>query len=126
MDSVTEQSREGTASRSNALRIDSEAVPGHVVDEVVRGTVQETLKVLRDIKAERACGAGRYQRGPDRQDQQIDAWPKRPIEGRQAYVYLDGIWLKRSWGGEIQNVAGRVAIGVNHEGFREVVAWPRG
>ena len=43
---------------------------------------------------------------------QIDAWRNRPIEGEHAYVYLDGIWLKRSWGGEVKNVAVLVAIGV--------------
>ncbi len=26
---------------------------------------------------------------------QIEAWRNRPIEGQHAYVYLDGIWLKR-------------------------------
>ena len=36
---------------------------------------------------------------------QIEAWRNRPIEGQHAYVYLDGIWLKRSWGGEVKNVA---------------------
>src|SRR6201987_1626467 len=35
----------------------------------------------------------------------IEAWRNRPIEGEHAYVFLDGIWLKRSWGGEIRNVA---------------------
>jgi len=36
-------------------------------------------------------------------------------------VYLDGIWLKRSWGGEVKNVAVLVAIGVNQErGLRGV------
>ena len=29
---------------------------------------------------------------------QIEVWRKRRIEGDHAYVYLDGIWLKRSWG----------------------------
>jgi putative transposase len=52
---------------------------------------------------------------------QIHEWRSRPIEGEHAYVYLDGIWLKRSWGGEVKNVAVLVAIGVNREGFREVL-----
>jgi len=38
-----------------------------------------------------------------------------------AYVYLDGIVLKRSWAGEITNVSVLVAIGVNDQGFREVL-----
>jgi putative transposase len=31
------------------------------------------------------------------------------------------LWLKRSWGGEVRNVSLLVAIGVNDEGFREVL-----
>ena len=52
---------------------------------------------------------------------QIDAWRNRPIEGEHAYVYLDGIWLKRSWGGEVKNVAVLVAIGVRRDGYREIL-----
>lgn len=52
---------------------------------------------------------------------QIDAWRNRPIEGEHAYVYLDGIWLKRSWGGEVKNVAVLVAIGVRNDGYREIL-----
>jgi putative transposase len=51
----------------------------------------------------------------------IEVWRNRPIEGRHAYVYLDGIWLKRSWGGEVKTVAVLVAIGVNEEGFRDIL-----
>ena len=51
----------------------------------------------------------------------IDAWRNRPIEGEHPYVYLDGIWLKRSWGGEVKNVAILVAIGVDSEGNREIL-----
>jgi putative transposase len=52
---------------------------------------------------------------------QIEAWRNRPIEGQHAYVYLDGIWLKRSWGGEVKNVAVLVAIGVRGDGQREIL-----
>ena len=48
-------------------------------------------------------------------------WRNRPIEGEHAYVYLDGIWLKRSWGGEVKNVAVLVAIGVREDGYREIL-----
>jgi transposase-like protein len=51
----------------------------------------------------------------------IDAWRNRPIEGEHPYVYLDGIWLKRSWGGEVKKVAILVAIGVDSEGNREIL-----
>ena len=51
----------------------------------------------------------------------IEAWRNRPIESRHAYVYLDGIWLKRSWGGEVKNVAVLVAVGVDADGHREML-----
>lgn len=50
---------------------------------------------------------------------QIEAWRNQPIEGEHAYVFLDGLWLKRSWGGEVKNVSVLVAIGVNQDGYRE-------
>jgi transposase-like protein len=53
--------------------------------------------------------------------ERIEAWRNQPIEGRFAYVYLDGIWLKRSWGGEVKNVAVLVAIGVDQDGYRQIL-----
>jgi len=53
---------------------------------------------------------------------QIEIWQQRPLQGAHPYVYLDGLWLKRSWAGEVRNVAVLVAIGVDEEGFREVLA----
>ena len=52
----------------------------------------------------------------------IDAWRNRPIEGEHPYVFVDGIWLKRAWGGEVENVAVLVAIAVGADGYREILA----
>lgn len=51
----------------------------------------------------------------------IEKWRNRPIEGLHPYVYLDGIALKRSWGGEVRTVSVLVAVGVNTEGYREIL-----
>lgn len=56
----------------------------------------------------------------------IERWRNRPIEGRHPYVYLDGIVLKRSWAGEVRNVSVLVAIGVNADGFREILGVAEG
>jgi putative transposase len=56
----------------------------------------------------------------------IEQWRNRQIEGSHPYVYLDGIALKRSWGGEVRNVSVLVAIGVNHEGYREILGVAEG
>ena len=42
------------------------------------------------------------------------------------YVFIDGIYLKRSWGGEFENVAILVAIAVNQDGYREVIGAAEG
>jgi putative transposase len=51
----------------------------------------------------------------------IKQWRNQKLEGDYPYVYLDGICLKRSWGGEVRNVSVLVAIGVAVDGFREVL-----
>ncbi len=58
--------------------------------------------------------------------ERIEKWRNEPIEGDFAYVALDGIWLKRSWGGEVKNVAVLVAIGVDQEGYRHVLGVAEG
>jgi transposase-like protein len=56
----------------------------------------------------------------------IEQWRMRPIQGEHTFVYLDGICLKRTWGGEVRNVSVLVAIGVNQEGYREVLGVAEG
>ena len=51
----------------------------------------------------------------------IDEWRNAPITKRFPYVFADGIWLKRSWGGAVENVAVLVFIGVHEEGHREIL-----
>ncbi|MGI5831802.1 MAG: IS256 family transposase [Thermoguttaceae bacterium] len=56
----------------------------------------------------------------------IESWRSRPLTGEYAYVYLDGAYLKRSWGGEIQNVSILLAIGVDSDGHREILGAAEG
>lgn len=51
----------------------------------------------------------------------IEAWRNQPIQGEHPYVYLDGIVMKRTWAGEVRHVSLLVAIGVNAEGYREIL-----
>ena len=50
----------------------------------------------------------------------IETWRPRPLSGEYPYVYVDGVYMKRSWDGEIQNVSVLVAIGVSQDGCREI------
>ena len=57
----------------------------------------------------------------------IEEWRNRPLQGgRYPYVYVDGIYLKRNWGGEYENVSILVAIAVNEDGYREVLGAAEG
>ncbi|MGI6513999.1 MAG: IS256 family transposase [Syntrophomonadales bacterium] len=56
----------------------------------------------------------------------IEAWRNRPLKGKYPYVYVDGIYLKRSWGGEYENVAILIAMAVNNDGYREVIGAAEG
>lgn len=56
----------------------------------------------------------------------IDNWRNRPLQGNYPYVYLDGIYLKRNWGGEYENVAVLIAMAVNDDGYREVIGAAEG
>ena len=57
----------------------------------------------------------------------IEDWRNRPLQGgRYPYVYVDGIYLRRIWGGEFENVAILVAIAVNEDGYREILGAAEG
>jgi len=56
----------------------------------------------------------------------IDEWRQRPLVGDFPYVFLDGLWLKRSWGGEVKNVSVLIAIGVAQSGYREILGVSEG
>ena len=57
---------------------------------------------------------------------QIEQWRMKPLEGKHPYIFLDGLWLKRSWGGEVRNVSVLVAVGVNEDGYREILGVAEG
>ncbi len=58
--------------------------------------------------------------------ERIENWRNRKIDGKYPYVYLDGICLKRTWGGEVRNVSVLVAIGVGADGYRNILGVAEG
>ena len=57
---------------------------------------------------------------------EIDEWRLRPLVGDFPCVFLDGLWLKRSWDGEVKNVSVLVAFGVAQTGYREILGVSEG
>ena len=197
---------DSTKPLSKVIRIDESEMRGHL-NEIVRGTVEETLNAMLDAEADELCNAQRYEHSPDRVDtraghykrklhtqagevelkmpklrqqtfdtaiieryrrrdisieeaivqmylagvsvrrveditealwgtrvssgtvsklnqkvyKHIERWRTQPITGRYPYVYLDGIVLKRSWGGEVKNVSVLAAVGVGQDGYRRIL-----
>jgi len=59
--------QDDTTTRLEAVSVDETKLKAHV-DEVVRGSVEETLNTLLDAEADRICRAQRYERSPERVD----------------------------------------------------------
>ena len=57
----------------------------------------------------------------------IEKWGNRPLSSQAyPYVYVDGIFLKRCWGEEFENVSILIAIGVTDDGYREILGAAEG
>ena len=57
----------------------------------------------------------------------IEDWRNRPLQGGcYPYVYVDGIYLRRNWGGEFENVDILMEIAVNEDGYREILGAAEG
>ena len=56
----------------------------------------------------------------------IEQWRNRPLKDEYPYVYVDGIFLKRCWGEEYENISILVAIGVSGDGYREIIGAAEG
>jgi len=51
----------------------------------------------------------------------IEIWRNRPITEEYPYIFVDGVYLQRCWGGEFESCSVLIAIGVNKDGFREIL-----
>jgi len=54
-------------------------------------------------------------------DAEVEAFRSRPIEGEHPYVWLDATYHKVRDGGRVTSMATVVAVGVNTEGWRQVL-----
>jgi len=84
--------------------------------------IEDITQLLWDVK----LSAGTMSRLNGKVYEQIEVWRNRPLSGAYPYVYLDGIYLKRNWGGEYENVAILIAMAVNQRGEREVIGATEG
>jgi transposase-like protein len=52
---------------------------------------------------------------------EVQSWRERTLSDEYPYLYLDATYLKANWGGKVISVALLVAVGVNSQGYRELL-----
>lgn len=115
------------------VSFDEEAVKSEL-RELVRKTIDETVNAMHlagastrrvedvsEIPWGTGVSAGAASSLNEKAFKAVDKWRCRPLTCAYPYVYVDGVYLKRSWGGSCGNVAVMVAIGVTEDGCREVI-----
>jgi transposase-like protein len=78
---------------NNVIRIDDERIKGHL-DQVVRGTVEETLNSLLDAEADRLSNAQRHERTEALRDPRAGHY-ERSLETKAGEVTLKVPKLRR-------------------------------
>ena len=77
---------DSTKPLSKVIRIDESEIRGHL-DEMVRGTVEETLNALLDAEADEMCKAQRYERSPDRVDTRAGSYTRKQAKGSRRLLH---------------------------------------
>ena len=97
-----------------------------IIEMYLAGVSTRRIEDVGEILWGAGVSAGTVSNLNDKAFKAVDEWRCRPLTCEYPYVYVDGIYLKRSWGGSYENVAVMVAIGVNEDGYREVIGCAEG
>ncbi len=97
-----------------------------MIEMYLAGVSTRRIEDVSEILWGSSVSAGTVSNLNDKAFEAIERWRSRPLEHAYPYVFVDGIYLKRSWGGSFENVAVMVAIGVNDDGYREVIGAAEG
>ncbi len=85
--------KDSTKALGRVIRIDESEIRGHL-NELVRGTVEETLNGLLDAEADEMCQAQRYERSPERVDTRAGHY-RRKLQTQAGEVELKMPKLRR-------------------------------
>lgn len=92
-----------------------------IIEMRLAGVSTRRIEDVSEILWGAGVSAGTVSDLNDKAFKAVEEWRCRPLACEYPYVYVDGIRLKRSWGGSYENVAVMVAIGVNEDSYREVI-----
>ena len=97
-----------------------------IIEMSLAGVSTRRIEDVGEILWGAGVFAGTVSNLNDKAFKSVDEWRYRPLTCEYPCVYVDGIYLKRSWGGSYENVAVMVAIDVNEDGYREVIGCAEG
>ena len=97
-----------------------------VIEMYLAGVSTRRIEDVGEILWGAGISAGTVSNFNDKAFKAVEERRCRPLAREYTYVYIDGIYLKRSWGGSYENMAAMVAIGVNGDGYREIIGCAEG
>jgi putative transposase len=93
-----------------------------VLEMYLQGVSTRKVAAITDALSGVRVGKDAVSRIASRLDDELREWRARPLTLAYPYLYLDAVYLKVNWSGSVTDLALLVAIGVNEQGFREVLA----
>ena len=97
-----------------------------IIEMYLAGVSTRRIEDVSEILWGAGVSAGTVSNLNEKAYRSVEEWRGRPLSGEYPYVFIDGIYLKRSWGGSYENVSILVAIGVNGDGRREIIGCAEG
>ena len=94
-----------------------------IIEMYLAGVSTRRIEDVGEILWGAGVSAGTVSNLNDKAFKSVDEWRCRPLTREYPYACINGIYLKRSWGGSCENVA---AIGANEDGYREVIGYAEG
>lgn len=94
-----------------------------VLEMYLSGISVRKIAGVTDSLSRVKIGKDAVSRIASRLEEQQKEWRERPLEEREyPYLYLDATYLKLRWGASVTSMALLACVGVDEEGFREVLA----
>ncbi len=97
-----------------------------IIEMYLAGVSTRRIEDVSEILWGAGVSAGTVSNLNEKAYKSVEEWRSRPLAGEYPYVFIDGIYLKRSWGGSYENVSVLVAIGVDGDGRREIIGCSEG
>src|SRR3954451_8929374 len=93
-----------------------------ILEMYLSGVSTRKIAGITDALSRVRIGKDAVSRIAKRLEEQQRPWRERRLQKAYPYLYLDATYLKVNWGTSVTNLALLACVGVDEEGFREVLA----